>query len=156
MIISAYTNADWNRILDIFSRAKPDELEGSVAREAIVPLPEDAGLLESFHGSRVLVARENDQILGYIGYRQDLISFLFVDPAHYRTGIGSRLLAHVLPLMGNKAWLLVAKTNRAAIALYQKFGFTVAEEFTGKYNGKIPLAVLRLALLPDPDREANR
>ncbi len=135
-------------MLDIFNRAKPDELKGSVALADIVPLTEDAGLLESFHASHIFVAREDDHILGYIGYRQELISFLFVDPAHYQRGIGSRLLAHVLPLMGNKAWLLVAKTNRAAVALYRKSGFTVAEEFTGKYNGKIPLAVLRLSLTP--------
>jgi ribosomal protein S18 acetylase RimI-like enzyme len=154
MIIRAYHNEDWRAVLDIFSRAKPDELKGSVSKEDIVPLREDAGLLQSFHGSHLFVAWEDDQIIGYIGYRQDFISFLFVDTAHYRKGIGTQLLAHVLPLMGNKAWLLVAKTNRPAIALYQKFGFTVAEEFTGKYNGKIPLAVLRLSL--SPGREASR
>jgi ribosomal protein S18 acetylase RimI-like enzyme len=62
--------------------------------------------------------------------------------------VATTVLEFVLPLIGNEAWLLVLKTNLPAINLYQTFGFKVVEEFIGKYNRKIEVVVLRLAIEP--------
>lgn len=147
--IRLYREQDWEVILDIFNRAKPDEVKGSVEIEDIVPLDKDQGLLISFKNSIIYVADFNNKVIGYVGYHNNLISFLFTDPEYYRNGLGTKLLEYVLPLIGEKAWLLVAKNNNPAIELYKKHGFKIANEYTGKYNGKIEVSVLRLAIKPE-------
>ena len=84
-ILRKYRKEDWETVLDIFLKAKPDEMKGSCKID-------------------------------------DIISEV-----------------------GEKAWLLVAKSNFPAIKLYYKNGFKKVEEFVGKYNG-IDVCVLRLAL----------
>ena len=147
MIIRRYESKDWGAICDIFNRAKPDELRGSIEPNAIVPLHKDEMLLKSFNDSILYVAEVKEKVIGYIGYSEALISFLFVDPNYYKTGIGTKLLEIVLPEVGEKAWLRVAKININAQELYRKFGFKVVEEFIGKYNG-CNVEVLILALNP--------
>lgn len=148
MKIRRYKQTDWPIIVDIFNRAKPDELNGSVAPEDIVGLQDDKILYDSFKKSNIYILEDSDKILGYAGNQGNLISFLFVDPEYYGHGFATTLLEYLLPIIGKKAWLFVAKTNTPAINLYKKFGFSIVEEFTGKYNGKIEVSVLRLALNP--------
>jgi len=147
--IRDYQNDDWNSVLTIFAKAKPDELLNSCDKNDIVPLDQDEGLLRSFKSSKIFIAEQDREIVGYVGYEKSLISFLFVDPAHYKKGIGSTLLKYVLPLIGEKAWLRVAKNNIPALELYKKFHFKIAKEYSGKYNNKIPLEVYILALDPE-------
>ncbi|MEM9673833.1 MAG: GNAT family N-acetyltransferase [Bacteroidota bacterium] len=146
--IRAYKEDDWNSIHDIFSKAKPDEFKGSVGKEDIIPLDKDRDILKLFRDSVIYVAERDDRIIGFVGYKKYLISFLFTSPDCYRQKIATRMLEYILPLIGDKAWLLVLKTNLPAIELYSKFGFTIAEEFAGKYNRKIDVTVLRLAIKP--------
>ena len=148
MEIRKYYTSDFQSIIDRFNRAKPDELEGSVKPKDIVGFQEDKVLMESFKKSTIYVIEDSDKVIGYVGNQENLISFLFVDPEYYSKGIGTILLNHILPIIGEKAWLFVAKTNSRAINLYKKFGFSIVEEFTGKYNGKIEVTVLRLAFKP--------
>jgi [ribosomal protein S18]-alanine N-acetyltransferase len=88
------------------------------------------------------------EVVGYGGYQDSLVSFLFVDPEYYKRGIATLLLKKVISQIGVKAWLNVAKNNIPARQLYQKFGFKIVEEFVGKYNGH-DVTVLRLALRPE-------
>jgi ribosomal protein S18 acetylase RimI-like enzyme len=148
MKIRIYEQKDWHSILDIFSRAKPDEFKGSVEKEDIISLDKDEDILNSFHNSNIYVAEQESRIIGFAGYNRNLISFLFTDPSYYRQGVATALLAYILPLIGNKAWLVVLKTNVGAIKLYERFGFTIVEQFVGKYNRKIEVVALRLALKP--------
>ncbi|MEM6840911.1 MAG: GNAT family N-acetyltransferase [Bacteroidota bacterium] len=148
MKIKVYDQHDWNSVVDIFNRAKPDEFKGSVDKDDIIPLEKDEDILRLFHSSNIYVAEQNNEIIGFTGYKRYLISFLFVNPDHYRRKVATKLLDHILPLIGNKAWLLVVNTNLPAIKLYNKFGFTIAEEFPGKYNQNIDVTVLRLAINP--------
>jgi ribosomal protein S18 acetylase RimI-like enzyme len=148
MKIRAYEQKDWNSILDIFSKAKPDEFRGAVEKEDIIPLEKDEDILNLFHNSNLYVAEQDSRIIGFAGFNKYLITFLFIDPAYYRQRVATILLEYILSLIGNKAWLLVLKTNLGAIKLYNGFGFTVVEEFVGKYNRKIEVVVLRLAIEP--------
>ena len=148
MLIRDYQKEDWAAICDIFLRAKPDELKGSLSPEAVIPLAQDTGLLNLFNHSVLYVAELDHKVVGYAGYQDSLVSFLFVDPDYYRRGIATELLKKVILQIGAAVWLNVAKNNLPARALYQKFGFKMAEEFVGKYNGH-DVAVLRLALRPE-------
>ncbi|MTI56277.1 GNAT family N-acetyltransferase [Geosporobacter ferrireducens] len=144
-----YREEDWEVILNIFLRAKPDEMRGSCGIEDIVPLDKDENLLRSFRNSTIIIAEHEGKVVGYVGYESNsLISFLFVDPSYYQKGIGTELLTRILSEVGEKAWLLVAKNNIAATKLYFEHGFRTVEEFIGKYNG-IDVSVLRLALTPE-------
>jgi len=132
MSIRAYQPNDWELIFDIFSRAKPDEFHGSVERGYILPLEKDENILKSFHESISYGSEQNNRINGFAGYNRYLKLFLFTDPDFYKQGVATRFLEYILPQIGNKAWLLVLKTNLPAINLYNQFGFSVAEEFNGK------------------------
>jgi [ribosomal protein S18]-alanine N-acetyltransferase len=147
MLLRDYQKEDWDAICDIFIRAKPDELKGSCSPEAVIPLAKDEGLLNLFNNSVLYVAELDNKIVGYGGYQGTLISFLFVDPQYYKRGIATELLKKVITQIGPEAWLIVAKNNIPARELYQKFGFQIAKEFVGKYNGH-DVTVLRLALRP--------
>lgn len=148
--IRRYKDSDWKYIVEIFNKAKPDELKGSVEPEDIVSLEQDAILFDSFKKSKVYIAEnEKGDFLGYAGLQDSLISFLFVDPKYYGLGIGKELLKFILNKVGDRAWLFVAKTNERAIYIYKKMGFSIVEEFVGKYNGKVEVNVLRLALKPE-------
>ena len=144
MFLRDYQKEDWAAICDIFIRAKPDELKGSCSPEAVIPLAKDEVLLKSFNHSILYVAELEHQVVGYGGYQDSLVSFLFVDPDYYKRGIATLLLKKVILQIGAKAWLNVAKNNIPARELYQKFGFKIAEEFMGKYNGHV-VTVFRLA-----------
>jgi ribosomal protein S18 acetylase RimI-like enzyme len=148
MLIRDYQKEDWAAICDIFIRAKPDELKGSCSPEAVIPLAQDERFLNLFHHSVLYVAELDQQVVGYAGYQGSLVSFLFVDPQYYQRGIAMKLLKKVISQIGATAWLNVAKNNLPARELYQKFGFKIAEEFVGQYNGH-DVTVLRLALKPE-------
>lgn len=135
MNIRNYVSTDWPYICSIFDRAKPDEMLGSCDLQAIVPLQQDTQLLEQFNCSDILVAELDEKILGFAGYCRELITWLFVDPEHYRQGIGSRLLEAVLAEISGNACLYVARYNESAKSLYLRKGFRIEREYTGKYNG---------------------
>jgi [ribosomal protein S18]-alanine N-acetyltransferase len=148
MLFRGYKKEDWDAICDIFLKAKQDEIRGSCNPEDIIPLEKDEVLLKSFNSSVIYVAELDYKVYGFAGYDGSLVSFLFVDPTYYKRGIGTELLKKVLSQVGDKAWLNVAKNNIPARELYKKFGFKIAAEFVGKYNGK-DVTVLRLALKPE-------
>ncbi|QNL51920.1 GNAT family N-acetyltransferase [Olivibacter sp. SDN3] len=147
IIIRGYENKDWENVCDIFTKAKPEEFRGVIAGENILPLQKDAEILKLFQNSDIYVAEMYNNVIAFAGYSKYLISFLFVNPEYCRRGVATKLLQHILPMIGNQAWLLVLKTNLAAISLYNRFGFDTAEEFNGSYND-IEVVVLRLALSP--------
>jgi len=147
MIIRAYKPADWDKICRIFDRAKPDEMRGSCDLSAIMPLNEDKNLIQLFINSKIIVAALDEELVGFAGFSGDLISWLFVDPAHYRQGIGTKLLDTVLSYVGEKAYLNVANYNEPAKNLYFSRGFCIVNEYHGLYNG-YEAEALRLALNP--------
>lgn len=143
--IREYNTQDWPEILLLFSAAKRDELKGAVDPNQIVGLEDDKVLLNSFHESNIFVAENSQGIIGCVGNKENLISFLFVDPRYYRKGIASGMLKFILAKCKNP-WLITAKNNTPAISLYKSFGFSIVEEFTGNYNDIKRVQVLKLVL----------
>lgn len=82
----------------------------------------------------VLVAKEGDRVVGFIGYGKSEeagpeageIFTLYVLPAYFGTGLGLRLMNAALELLQDyrqiRVWLL--KENKRAYRFYQKCGFT--------------------------------
>lgn len=102
--------------------------------EASFPSPwSHASFVHEFHNphAQLIVAEQERQVIGYLccWYVVDEIHILdvAVHPTHRQHGVGARLLRHIMAegrRRGSRsANLEVRKSNRAAIALYEKFGF---------------------------------
>ncbi len=98
------------------------------------------------------VALFNNRLIGYVCLRTILevthILNLAVTPEFRRLGVGSRLLREVLQelLMSEPdidfITLEVRESNRAAVKLYEKFGFVLIGKRTGYYHKPPEDAVL--------------
>jgi len=84
------------------------------------------------------------------------IGALYVDPSHWRQGVGGAMLAAVFAELSERrfrdAILWVLPENRPALAFYERFGFEV-EEGVGKREERSgrPVIRLRASLLPTSD-----
>ena len=128
-------------------RARPDELRGSYDARAFLPLAQDPEG-EYIRDCVMFVAQQGDDIIGFAGIDDPYLAWLYVDPAHYRRGIGRALLRHCLARLGADAWTQACGNNVAAIELYRSEGFVVESRYEGENAGfKGPAA--RLALHPE-------
>jgi ribosomal protein S18 acetylase RimI-like enzyme len=135
MNIRPYHPNDLDVVRDIWTRAKPAEFRGKGDLRAILPFDEDECVQKLFHSSKIFVGVVADRIVGFVGFKGDVITWLFVDPDCYRNGHGSALLSFILSRMGPAVRLNVGAGNTAAIELYEKHGFTVTRRFEGNHNG---------------------
>lgn len=102
--------------------------------------------LEDVKDSKYLVAKQNSQIVGFIGTRTifDDVDIMNIVVREDKRGIGiaSNLLSYIIRKNENKKINLeVNEHNISAIKLYQKFGFKV-EGMRKKYYNKTEDAVL--------------
>lgn len=82
---------------------------------------------------RYFAARENGNIIGYVGYQEVSdeanINNLAVHPGFRRKGIGKKLIKKIIEDAGRagikKLMLEFRESNAAARKLYEKFGFKV-------------------------------
>jgi len=90
-----------------------------------------AGVIDDFH---VSVAVADGEVAGFLALGPSRVEHLYVDPAHWRRGIGTRLLraAQAARPAGLDLW--VFQRNGAAIAFYERHGFQVAETTDGEGN----------------------
>ena len=136
MITRNYTDADWDRVREIYDFAKPDEMGDAVDPSALRPLANDPGMLELFRASEIIVAIDDEEVIGFGGFKGSYISWLFVHPDHRRRGVARALLAAMLARLEGPVRLNVLRSNVAAIKLYEEFGFTVIKDFVGRFNGQ--------------------
>lgn len=146
-----FTPEDWPSVCEIYDLAKPEELDGVVPKSAIPKLQYDTGMRRLFDESRILVATENTKVVGFSGHTGNSITWLFVHPKYRRRKIGSTLLTAVTQLLSGEVTLVVAKSNSAALKLYERFGFSVDKEFIGEFKGyECPAAKLRYVIDDEP------
>jgi ribosomal protein S18 acetylase RimI-like enzyme len=145
-MIRAYRETDWAQVSAIYDLAKPDEMRGLVDVQSITPLAQDGQMLRYFSDSEIWVYEENGYVLGFIGRKKDVISWLFVHPDHRRKGIARSLLNELIRIHQGTLRLNLAKTNQPAMALYESCGFDAFEHFEGSmYGCPIPAVRMRLA-----------
>ena len=146
--IRDYRAEDWPAICRVHDRSRPDELRGSFDPRAFIPLAQDPeGAYVA--ACTMFVAELGDEVVGFAGIDAPYLAWLYVDPAHYRRGLGRALLRHCLERLNEDAWTLACGNNDAAIGLYLSEGFVIESRFIGDNAGyKGPSA--RLAL--DPER----
>jgi ribosomal protein S18 acetylase RimI-like enzyme len=130
LTIRPYVESDWPRISEIHDQARYDELRGSVDLGVYRPLAEVAEA-EGLFASRIWVAEnlEDRQVAGFVAATDTEITWLYVDPAKYRQGVGGQLLRHAITQCGPVVHVMVLAQNAAARALYEREGFVVTKTF---------------------------
>ncbi|WP_426168886.1 GNAT family N-acetyltransferase [Pseudoduganella sp. R-34] len=134
MIIRPYQAADWQGICAVHDAARKFELDSSGLADAFLTL-EQTGEAEGLFEATLLVAEIAGEVAGFAGFTEDEVTWLYVDPARYRQGIGRALLDAVLRESGRALSLDVLVGNTAALALYQSAGFKIVDTISGKLAG---------------------
>jgi len=134
MLIRPYLASDWQRICAVHDAARKFELEASGLADAFLTL-EETGEAEGLFDATLLVAVVDGEVAGFAGFTEDEVTWLYVDPARYRQGIGRALLESVLREAGRPMSLDVLVGNTAALALYQSAGFKIVDTISGKLAG---------------------
>jgi len=116
---------DWRAIHRIHERAVPYELH--FLDEAARPRMES---LERVFRGDLWVAEAASEILGFAACVGTEISWLYVDPSHFRRGIGRALLRHAVEHCGEAAHATVLANNVASLALMASEGFETAARET--------------------------
>lgn len=127
--------------------SKKDEFAGENFDVTVVPLSEDYDMLQLLRDSKVYIYEEID-IVGFVGAKENYISWLFVHPDFRGKNIGKKLVLHVLSELNGEVTLNVARSNITATNLYQSLGFEIDKEFTGRYQGN-PIVVLKMIKAPE-------
>lgn len=141
--IRPFRNDDWADVCAIYDLAKPDEMRGIVAPDAIPPLAVDPQMIALFRASRVVVMEHEGDVVGFAGCRENFITWLFVRPDCRRRGAARALLRHLLAAAGGPVTLNVVTSNEAALALYRGMGFAIEREYPGNFRGH-PCRITRL------------
>ncbi|EWH08841.1 transcriptional regulator, partial [Catenovulum agarivorans DS-2] len=108
--------------------------------------------------AQVLVAVENNQIVGFICFGQPKnykntqfyeLSSIYLKPSHFNLGVGSQLYAECEKIMtlakAKRITLWVLDGNQQALNFYQKMGFVATGEINKERADDIVLQDLQLA-----------
>jgi GNAT superfamily N-acetyltransferase len=147
LTIRDYATGDWPDVCRVHDRSRPDELRGSFDERAFIPLAEDPEG-KYIDACEVFVAEVEGELVGFAGIDTPYLAWLYVQPSHYRQGIGHALLKHSLERLGDDAWAITCGNNTGALDLYLKAGFVVEKRFSGE-NGGYEGPLVRIALNPD-------
>jgi GNAT superfamily N-acetyltransferase len=146
LFIRDYQPDDWPAVCRVHDRARPDELRGSFDARAFIPLAEDPEG-EYINACTMFIAQLGYEVVGFAGIDEPYLAWLYVDPAHYRRGIGRALLRHCLARLGEDAWTRACGNNNPALGLYLSEGFVIESRVAGENAGyKGPSARLALHL----------
>lgn len=134
-VIREYVESDWPHICRIHDAARLDELRGSAGVDAFLSLERTAEGEGLFDGL-LWVATVDGAVAGFAAYDDGELTWLYVDPARYRRGVGRALLRHALAeVSGEDVVTTVLDGNPAALALYLAEGFTIVETRAGRLAG---------------------
>lgn len=134
MNVRMFDKSDFKRMAEIHDAARITELAAANLSDAFLTLEqtyENEGL---FDGT-VLVAELDGNVVGFVAYCNDEITWLYVDQNYSRRKIGETLLLRAIAECGNPVKIEVLKGNDRALNLYRKVGFEIMETKTGKLVG---------------------
>ncbi|KAF2413457.1 GNAT family N-acetyltransferase [Microbacterium sp. B35-04] len=150
--IRPYESQDWDDISRIHDAARLDELRGAGLLEAYLSLA-DTYENEGLFDDKVWVAESGGRVVGFIagsvGDEGGEITWIYVDPAFYRQGIGRALVEHFLARAGGPVELEVLDGN-AAREFYESLGFVRTATTSGKLAGNEAFAATGHTLVWTP------
>jgi ribosomal protein S18 acetylase RimI-like enzyme len=133
-MIRPYAPADWPQLCVIHDAARRQELQASGLLDAFLTLAQTAWNEGLFAGT-VRVAEQAGRVLGFVAFHDGELTWLYVDPAAQRRGIGRALLRAAVQASPVPLELEVLLGNDAALALYLAEGFQVVRRADGRLVG---------------------
>lgn len=143
--VRPYQAGDWPLLCAIHDAARLHELEASGLLGAFLSLEQTADNEGLFEGE-VIVAELAGTVQGFAAFSDDELTWLYVDPAMTRRGIGRRLLQHVIQACGGTLSTEVLLGNEPALALYLSEGLKVRRRVDGRLAGNESFAASGYAL----------
>ncbi|MEG0009544.1 MAG: GNAT family N-acetyltransferase [Aeromonas sp.] len=99
-----------------------------------------------FDAVHLYCARQDGVIVGFIGVADGNIEMLFVAPEAMGQGVGRRLVAHAIAMLGASR-VDVNEQNEGACGFYRRMGFAVVGRSPLDGEGR-PYPLLHMALAP--------
>src|SRR5437868_5350098 len=97
VFLRAYTRADWPAICRIHDTARLQELaNGNVDLRAFRTMEQAAEEDEFFTSETLVACGTGNAVIGFVSWRGSYVTWLYVDPASQRRGIGRQLLAEAM------------------------------------------------------------
>lgn len=97
------------------------------------------------------VFEANSAAIAFLGYANDTIEALFVDPDHQGRGAGTALVEHAQQLAGGPLSVDVNEQNDAALKFYEARGFVVIGRSPTDNAGR-PFPLLHMKRIREADR----
>lgn len=140
MRVRAYVSSDWDRVCEIHDAARRDELAAANLDAAYLSLAQTAEN-EGFHSYDIRVAEVLNRVVGFVAFTSEELAWLYVEPASYRSGVGTSLIQAVLQEVHAPMSAEVLEGNEAALSLYRRAGFEVVGHAQGHMPGNEAFAV---------------
>jgi putative acetyltransferase len=94
-----------------------------------------------------VLASDSDTPIGFLGYADNTIEALFIDPDHHGKGGGTLLIAHAQSLASGALAVDVNEQNDGAVRFYTSAGFSVIGRSPTDSGGRpFPLLHMRRGL----------
>ena len=141
LAIRPYRPEDFPGIERVHDRARRVELRYAGLEDAFLPLRIAAEREDLFAYPGLFVAELGGEIAGFAACTQEELAWLYVDPAHFRKGVGRALAEHALQRFPGIRRVEVLSGNAPAQALYARLGFVTAATERGRIPGNEAFSV---------------
>lgn len=141
LAIRPYRPEDFPGLERVHDRARRVELRYAGLEEAFLPLRIAAEREDLFAYPGLFVAELGGEIAGFAACTQEELAWLYVDPAHFRKGVGRALAEHALQRFPGIRRVEVLSGNAPAKALYARLGFVTAATERGRMPGNEAFSV---------------
>ena len=141
LAIRPYRPEDFPGIERVHDRARRVELRYAGLEDAFLPLRIAAEREDLFAYPGLFVAELGGEIAGVAACTQEELAWLYVDPAHFRKGVGRALAEHALQRFPGIRRVEVLSGNAPAKALYARLGFVTAATERGRMPGNEAFSV---------------
>lgn len=141
LAIRPYRPEDFPGLERVHDRARRVELRYAGLEDAFLPLRIAAEREDLFAYPGLFVAELGGEIAGFAACTQEELAWLYVDPAHFRKGVGRALAEHALQRFPGIRRVEVLAGNAPAKALYARLGFVTAATERGRMPGNEAFSV---------------
>lgn len=138
MKIKPYNEQYFDQLCTVMDKARMQELKSENLEQVFMSL-RDAPYLDYLLSCRIYIALENDNLMGFVGFKPGRLEFIYVDPAKQGKGVATELMKKALAELMQPVKLDVFTNNRQAKSLYKKFGFKTTKTITENWSEEYPV-----------------
>jgi ribosomal protein S18 acetylase RimI-like enzyme len=146
---------DWPALCRVHDAARMQELSANKLEAAFLDLEQTVASEGLFEGLLRVAADEHGKVLGFAAWAQGdteaELTWLYVDPAMQRRGVGRALLRAAIEASGGAMHTEALAGNERAIQLYLSEGFVIEKRVDGQLTGNEGYAASGYVLVRKPN-----